>query len=103
MYHSLFDYQWWCGCERVWESIQESGGIVCLPKEIRNTLHIDVTTPLEISTNGETISINKYKPDSLEEKVREMQSILTQQVENIGLEKVIKIESELNIIQELLQ
>lgn len=78
-------------------------GRLCLPKEIRNILHIDVTTPLEISTNGETILINKYKPDSLEEKVREMQSILTQQVENIGLEKVIKIESELNIIKELLQ
>ena len=78
-------------------------GRLCIPKEIRNTLHIDVTTPLELSTNGETILINKYKPDSLEERVREMQSILTQQVENIGLEKAIKIESELNIIQELLQ
>ena len=78
-------------------------GRLCLPKEIRDTLHIEVGTPLEISTNGETILINKYKPDSLEERVREMQSILTQQVENIGLEKVIKIESELNIIQELLQ
>ena len=78
-------------------------GRLYLPKEIQDTLHIGVTTPLEISINGETISINKYKPDSLEEKVREMQSILTQQVENIGLEKVIKIESELNIIQELLQ
>ena len=78
-------------------------GRLCLPKEIRNTLHIDGTTPLEISTNGETILINKYKPDNLEEKVREMQSILNQQVDNIGLEKVIKIESELNIIQELLQ
>lgn len=78
-------------------------GRLCLPKEIRDTLHIEVGTPLEISTNEDVILLQKHEPDNLEEKVREMQSILTQQVENIGLEKVIKIESELNIIQELLQ
>lgn len=78
-------------------------GRLCLPKEIRDTLHIEVGTPLEISTNGDVILLQKHEPDNLEEKVREMQSILNQQVDNIGLEKVIKIESELNIIQELLQ
>lgn len=78
-------------------------GRLCLPKEIRDTLHIEIGTPLEISTNGDVISLQKHEPDNLEEKVREMHSILNQQINEIGLERSLEIEKALNKIQEILQ
>lgn len=51
---------------------------------------------------GNTIVIEKYKPDRLEEKVREMQNILEQQIDEVGLERALQIEKTLNEIQELL-
>ena len=62
-------------------------GRIVIPKEMRNALHI----------------VEKYKPDRLEEKVREMQNILEQQIDDIGLEKATRIEKALHEIQDALE
>ena len=78
-------------------------GDTSLIKEIRNVFYIDEGTPLDISTKENAIIIKKYEPDRLEERVREMQNILNQQIDEIGLEKAMQIEKSLNEIQKILQ
>ena len=78
-------------------------GRIVIPKEMRNALHIVEGTQIDISINGNTIVVEKYKPDRLEEKVREMQNILEQQIDDIGLEKATRIEKALHEIQDALE
>lgn len=78
-------------------------GRIVIPKEMRNALHIVEGTQIDISINGNTIVVEKYKPDRLEEKVREMQNILEQQIDDFGLEKATQIEKALHEIQNALE
>ena len=78
-------------------------GRIVIPKEMRNALHIVEGTQVDISINGNTIIVEKYKPDRLEEKIREMQNILEQQIDDIGLEKATQIEKALHEIQNVLE
>lgn len=73
-----------------------------IPKEIRNVLHIDIGTPIEFYVDGNGIMLKKHEPDNISEKVRELKSIVNDQIEAIGLDQCIAIEDELKKIETIL-
>ena len=77
-------------------------GRLVIPKEMRDTLHIGIGTPLEFYSDNEGIVLKKYIPDDFSEKVKELKCMLNDQIENIGLDQCIKIEDELDKIQKIL-
>lgn len=77
-------------------------GRLVIPKEIRNVLHIDIGTPIESYVDGNGIMLKKHEPDNISEKVRELKSIVNDQIEAIGLDQCIAIEDELKKIETIL-
>ena len=77
-------------------------GRLVIPKEIRKVLHIDIGTPIEFYMDGDGIRLKKHEPDNISEKVRELKSIVNDQIEDIGLDQCIAIEDELKKIETIL-
>ena len=77
-------------------------GRLVIPKEIRRVLHIDSGTPIEFYMDGDGIMLKKHEPDNISEKVRELKSIVNDQIEAIGLDQCIAIEDELKKIETIL-
>ena len=77
-------------------------GRLVIPKEIRKVLHIDIGTPIEFYVDGNGIMLKKHEPDNISEKVRELKSIVNDQIEAIGLDQCIAIEDELKKIETIL-
>lgn len=77
-------------------------GRLVIPKEMRKVLHIDIGTPIEFYVDGDGIMLKKHEPDNISEKVRELKSIVNDQIDDIGLDQCIAIEDELNKIQTIL-
>lgn len=77
-------------------------GRLVIPKEIRKVLHIDIGTPIEFYMDGDGIMLKKHEPDNISEKVRELKSIVNDQIEDIGLDQCIAIEDELKKIEMIL-
>ena len=77
-------------------------GRLVIPKEIRKVLHIDIGTPIEFYVDGNSIMLKKHEPDNISEKVRELKSIVNDQIEAIGLDQCIAIEDELKKIEMIL-
>ena len=77
-------------------------GRLVIPKEIRRVLHIDSGTPIEFYVDGNGIMLKKHEPDNISEKVRELKSIVNDQIEAIGLDQCIAIEDELKKIETIL-
>ena len=77
-------------------------GRLVIPKEIREVLHIDIGTPIELYMDGDGIMLKKHEPDNISEKVRELKSIVNDQIEDIGLDQCIAIEDELKKIETIL-
>ena len=65
-------------------------------------LHIDIGTPIEFYVDGNGIMLKKHEPDNISEKVRELKSIVNDQIEAIGLDQCIAIEDELKKIETIL-
>lgn len=77
-------------------------GRLVIPKEIRKVLHIDIGTPIEFYVDGNGIMLKKHEPNNISEKVRELKSIVNDQIEAIGLDQCIAIEDELKKIEMIL-
>ena len=77
-------------------------GRLVIPKEMRKVLHIDIGTPIEFYVDGNGIMLKKHEPDNISEKVRELKSIVNDQIEDIGLDQCIAIEDELKKIETIL-
>ena len=77
-------------------------GRLVIPKEIRKVLHIDIGTPIEFYVDGNGIMLKKHEPDNISEKVRELKSIVNDQIDDIGLDQCIAIEDELKKIETIL-
>ena len=77
-------------------------GRLVIPKEMRKVLHIDIGTPIEFYMDGDGIMLKKHEPDNISEKVRELKSIVNDQIEAIGLDQCIAIEDELKKIEMIL-
>ena len=77
-------------------------GRLVIPKEMRKVLHIDIGTPIEFYMDGDGIMLKKHEPDNISEKVRELKSIVNDQIEAIGLDQCIAIEDELKKIETIL-
>lgn len=77
-------------------------GRLVIPKEMRKVLHIDIGTPIEFYMDGDGIMLKKHEPDNISEKVRELKSIVNDQIEDIGLDQCIAIEDELKKIEMIL-
>ena len=77
-------------------------GRLVIPKEIRRVLHIDSGTQIEFYVDGNGIMLKKHEPDNISEKVRELKSIVNDQIEAIGLDQCIAIEDELKKIETIL-
>lgn len=77
-------------------------GRLVIPKEMRKVLHIDIGTPIEFYMDGDGIMLKKHEPDNISEKVRELKSIVNDQIEDIGLDQCIAIEDELKKIETIL-
>lgn len=65
-------------------------------------LHIDIGTPIEFYVDGGGIMLKKHEPDNISEKVRELKSIVNDQIEDIGLDQCIAIDDELKKIEAIL-
>ena len=77
-------------------------GRLVIPKEMRKVLHIDIGTPIEFYMDGDGIMLKKHEPDNISEKVKELKSIVNNQIEDIGLDQCIAIEDELKKIEMIL-
>ena len=77
-------------------------GRLVIPKEMRKVLHIDIGTPIEFYMDGDGIMLKKHEPDNISEKVRELKSIVNDQIEDIRLDQCIAIEDELKKIETIL-
>ena len=80
----------------------DSLGRLVIPKEMRKVPHIDIGTPIEFYVDGDGIMLKKHEPDNISEKVKELKSIVNNQIENIGLDQCIAIEDELKKIEMIL-
>lgn len=80
----------------------DSLGRLVIPKEMRKVLHIDIGTPIEFYVDGDGIMLKKHEPDNISEKVKELKSIVNNQIEDIGLDQCIAIEDELKKIEMIL-
>lgn len=80
----------------------DSLGRLVIPKEMRKVLHIDIGTPIEFYMDGDGIMLKKHEPDNISEKVKELKSIVNDQIEEIGLDQCIAIEDELKKIEMIL-
>lgn len=78
-------------------------GRIVIPKELRTMMNIEPGTRMEIFTDNDGIVFKKYDRGSITDKLVELKSMIGGDlITKIGLTKCIEIESQLDIIADII-